>query len=309
MAHTTIRHLPHAIVVANGKGGVGKTSLVSNLAGLFTQGGLRVLTVDLDPQGNLARDLGYPVDDGKALFTALVTEGSAPIIKDAGGRPGLDCIPGGPALADVVGMMMTRSRRAGEDDLPAMLFKLLAPVAGDYDLILIDTPPGEASINEAALAIAHCVVIPTRADEASLDGLSVLATRFVQAKQVNPALRLLGVALFAIGSRSTRVAAEVREAVDELLEGSAPVFESRIRFLETASVDQRSVGKLVHELEAGAADAKAARLNWLRERESNDGQLDAGGVHTRNASGLAEDYEQLAREILQRLSEIDREAA
>lgn len=307
---SVISHLPRAIVFANGKGGVGKTSLVSNLAGLFAQGGLRVLTVDLDPQGNLARDIGYPVDDGRALFNALVTGGPAPVIKDVGGRTGLDCIPGGPTFADVIGIMLTRTRRAGEDDLSAMMWKLLAPIAGDYDLILIDTPPGEATINEAALAIAHSVVIPTRADEASIDGLGVLATRFVQARQVNPALRLLGVALFAIGSRSTRVASEVRAAVSEVLEGTAPVFDSRIRYLETAAFDQRSSGLLIHELEAGTAEAKAARLSSLRElARGGTGAVDPGSVHTRNASGLAEDYEQLAREILQRLAQIDREVA
>lgn len=307
---TTISYLPHTIVFANGKGGVGKTSLVSNLAGLFAQGGLRVLTVDLDPQGNLARDIGYPVDDGRALFNALITGADAPLIRNAGGREGLDCIPGGPTFADVIGVMLTRTRRAGEDDLAAMLWKLLSPLASDYDIILVDTPPGEATINESALTIAHSVVIPTRADEASIDGLGVLATRFVQARQVNPALRLLGVALFAIGSRSTRVASNVREAVDEVLEGAAPVFESRIRYLETAAFDQRSNGKMIHELEASAEEAKAARLSSLRDLARGQGgavQADTN-VHTRHAAGLAEDYEQLAREILLRQAEIDREA-
>lgn len=305
---TALSYLPRTIVFANGKGGVGKTSLVSNLAGLFAQGGLRVLTVDLDPQGNLATDLGYPVNDGHDLFSALITGGPAPVIKDVGGRTGLDSIPGGPTFADVIGVMLTRTRRTGEDDLATMLWTLLSPLAGDYDLILIDTPPGDATINESALSIAHSVVIPTRADDASVNGLEILASRFVRARQVNPALRLLGVALFAIGSRSTRVASEVRKAVEEVLEGSAPVFEARIRLLESAAYDQRAAGRMIHELEAGTEQAKAARLSQLRGHLKGEGAQLEPGMHTRNAAGIADDYEQLAREILRRQAEIDKES-
>ncbi len=63
--------IPNSILVLNGKGGVGKTSLTANLAGLAALSGWRVLAVDLDPQGNLGRDLGYlgDADDGQTLAT------------------------------------------------------------------------------------------------------------------------------------------------------------------------------------------------------------------------------------------------
>ena len=60
--------IPNSIVITNGKGGVGKTSLVANVAGLAAASGWRVLVIDADPQGNLARDLGVLdiADDGGA---------------------------------------------------------------------------------------------------------------------------------------------------------------------------------------------------------------------------------------------------
>lgn len=70
------------------------------------------------------------------------------------------------------------------------------------------------------------------------------------------------------------------------------------------------IGRSAQARRAGQRRSKQGRLPaQLISTPKAPCQLDAGGVHTRNASGLAEDYEQLAREILQRLSEIDREAA
>jgi cellulose biosynthesis protein BcsQ len=59
--------ISHSILTINGKGGVGKTSLVANIAGLTAGSGWRVLAIDTDPQGNLARDLGVlpQADDGR----------------------------------------------------------------------------------------------------------------------------------------------------------------------------------------------------------------------------------------------------
>ena len=111
------KQIPNTIAFANGKGGVGKTSLSANCGGLAAAGGWRVLILDLDPQGNLARDLGYDVADGQDLLNALITGTEPPLLKDV--RPGLDVVPGGPTLADIQGLMfstrkqVTRRRRRG----------------------------------------------------------------------------------------------------------------------------------------------------------------------------------------------------
>jgi chromosome partitioning protein len=82
----------------------------------------------------------------------------------------------------------------------------------------------------------------------------------------------------------------------------APVFETRIRNLESASADARRKGLLFHELEGAVTDAQKSRLKALRA-----GQKPTDGFFSRNAGGLAEEFEQLTGEILSRLNEIESE--
>lgn len=292
--------LARVVVVAQGKGGVGKTSLVANVAGLAALSGHRVLAVDLDQQGNLARDLGYEPGDGESLLQAFVAGQPVPVTH--GVRPGLDVVPGGPAIGDLLGIAFARSGRGGKD-LTDVLHTSLAPVVGEYDLVLVDTPPGERLLVEAALAVASYVVVPTRPDEGSLDGLERVAERCVAARARNPELALLGVCLFGVGARSRRLAESTRETVSELLGQSAPVFDAQIRHLESAAVDARRQGLLVHELESAATAARKGRLAALRARRRPSDEL-----LTRDASALAEDYQALAREIMSRVAELESRA-
>ena len=289
--------LKRVVVVAQGKGGVGKTSLTANVAGLAAKAGHRVLAVDLDQQGNLARDLGYEPGDGEALLQAVVAGRPAPVV--AGVRDGLDVVPGGPAVADLLGIAFARAGRGGRD-LADLLTDSLAPVVDGYDLVLVDTPPGERLLVEAALVAASYVVIPTRPDDASLDGLERVAERCVSARVRNPSLTLLGVCLFGVGSRSRRLSDEARRTVEQVLGGVAPVFQAQIRHLESAAVDARRQGLLTHELETAAVTARKGRLAALRARQRPENEL-----LTRDAAGLAGDYAALAVEIVTRLGELE----
>lgn len=289
--------LQRVVVVAQGKGGVGKTSLSANVAGLAAQAGHRVLAVDLDQQGNLARDLGYEPGDGESLLQAVVSGQRAPVLKDV--RPGLDVVPGGPAVGDLLGIAFARAGRGGRD-LADLLRDSLAPLVGEYDLVMVDTPPGERLLVEAALIVASYVVIPTRADDASLDGLERVAERCVAARVRNPGLALLGVCLFGVGARAKRLTDEAREVIEQVLGGSAPVFKAQVRHLESAAVDARRQGLLVHELEQAAVKAQRGRLAALRARQRPSSEL-----LTRDAAGLAGDYAALAYELMARLGELE----
>jgi chromosome partitioning protein len=303
-----------AVAVAQGKGGVGKTSLATNIAGLAAAGGFRACIVDLDQQGNVARDLGFPPNSGDELFASLISTAPLPRMTDV--RPGLDVVPGGPATGDLASVFASRIQRGTGDDLATVLESKLGAIAGDYDLIMVDTPPGDRVIVEAALTISSAVIIPTRMDEASIDGVTRIAERFVAVRGRNPNLRLAGVVLFAIAQRTTRLERDVREALTSILEGHAPVFNTRIRYLESAAADARRRGLLVHELEqAGVAD-KRERLAALRaataiveadERKAFIAANRDQSLYASKSSGLAEDYEALTRELLVRLSEIESE--
>lgn len=89
--------LRRVIAVMNRKGGVGKTSITSNLAGVLAQAGYKVLAIDLDQQGNLGDDLGYRHTDyndhGAALFFAL--NSGNPLAPAKGIRENLDVVPAG----------------------------------------------------------------------------------------------------------------------------------------------------------------------------------------------------------------------
>ncbi|MDL5160460.1 ParA family protein [Actinomycetospora termitidis] len=289
------------VAISNGKGGVGKTSLTAGLAGLVAASGYRVLTVDMDPQGNLRRDLGYPDADQGFNLTSAIRDG-APLVPLRGVREGLDCVPGGATLSDLPATFISRSARG---DVMSGLSTVLGQVRpegephADYDLVLIDTPPGEPILQDLVLTAADYLVIPTRSDDASIDGLVTVAQRFMRARESNPGLMLLGVLLFGVGARSTRLRTTVRAALDDILEGAAPVFESSIRYLESAAIDIRRHSLLPHELEASQLAEKSERLARLRNREG----AGAERLLSRDASGLAGDYNALARELLEAIAE------
>jgi len=295
---TTINRaaLTRVIAVVNAKGGVGKTSVVATLAGLYAEAGYRTLAVDLDPQGNLGTDLGYLgaglSDGGKSLSSAVF--GGTPLTPLRDVRPKLDVVPGGDQLHDLVAVLLSRRNkgRGGVEDLA----QSLAAVSGDYDIILIDCPPGSDVLQECALSAARWVLVPTKTDDASRAGLREVARRFVAARAAgNPDLGLLGVILFGVGSAARRVLRQAREALEQDLGGAAPVLEATIRHVEAAAVDARSRGQLVHELER---DVHAAP-RWYERLRAGQGAKQE--ILAGSASALAADYQALAEEVLQRL--------
>jgi chromosome partitioning protein len=99
------------------------------------------------------------------------------------------------------------------------------------------------------MCAASHVVIPTRSDEASLDGLTRVADTFSIAREHNPDLQLLGVVLFGITATGTALVREVTAKIRASLGDVAPVLDTRIRYLEAPAVGARDRGLLVHEYE------------------------------------------------------------
>jgi len=288
--------LRRAIVVTNGKGGVGKTSTVSHLSGLLALAGYRCLAVDLDPQGNLGDDLGYNgaglSDNGQGLFRS-VTSGD-PITPLRNVRENLDVLPGGEHLEELSATLDSRRRRVGEEAVLALAKCLSA--GEEYDFIVIDTPPGEPVLQEAALAAARWVVVPYKSDAASRKGLQEVARRVSAAWKVNPDLRLLGVFLFGVGSAASRIKERAQAGIREDLGEQAPVLDATIRHLEAPAVDVRGRGQLAHELEQDVLSAP----KWYERLRTGAA---AGEVPASTAGTLAEDYRRLAEELFRRLAE------
>lgn len=288
--------LDNCLVIAQAKGGVGKTTIAVNLAGIWAQQGKRVLLLDFDPQGNCALDLNYPTSDGKALLQALVAGIEPPVLRDV--RPGLDVIPAGTQLGRFAGAMQ------GEPDVLAAMANQIEGAlraAGTYDIIVIDTPPGDPMAGQAAMSIARFVLAPAKADDASVLGTVQLAQRIAPVKRVNPNLRFLGVVLFGINANATRIEQRIRQELEATLGSAAPVMLSRIREASLAAVYARSQGLLAVEIANQAADANQARFEALREGRN------APSVPS-NATPLAGDYLALADELHVNMAQI-KEAA
>jgi cellulose biosynthesis protein BcsQ len=289
--------LSRVVAIANGKGGVGKTSLATTLAGMAAKAGYEILLIDLDPQGNVGEDLGYTgagVGDNGAGLVAALTAGTPLPVSLPQVRPGIDVICGGEHLDDLAGLLLSRHRRGTPvaDTLAGPLAAYLAQ--REYDLVIIDCPPGEPNLQLLALGTARWLIIPTRGDAASLKGMSRIAQRLVDARTHNPDLELLGVVLFDIASSATRVKREISAEINHALGGVAPLFDTTIRH-SIAATNSRRRGLLIHE---HAAELEGEPF-WqaLREgrRPSNPG----------SAPALAADYASLAHEVLTRISSLE----
>ncbi len=299
--------LSRVVAVINGKGGVLKTSIVANVAGcLAAKGNMRVLAIDLDISGNLKLDLGLinpDLDDaGKGLVDAVWSGSSLPIVKDV--RAGLDFIYGGRNL-EMLGQL---AKMPTAEDLPAgsvaaEFAARLADVADDYDLIFMDCPPGNGELQDMALAAARWVLIPTKTDQASWDGLKGVGPRVRRARQVNPELTYLGVVVTAHNPTATRVARNTKARLDEVGE-SVPLLETFIRHSETAAHDCRSRGQLAHELARDVVASTAKRLDALTARRKGDlsNVIALPTALSGTADSLAGDYTNLAQEICDRIT-------
>ncbi|MDH5423285.1 MAG: ParA family protein [Acidimicrobiia bacterium] len=285
--------LSNALVIANGKGGVGKTTIAANVAGMTASAGWRVLAVDLDPQGNLGSDLGFKQrgldDGGQALRDAIEADTVPTPLRDV--RPGLDVIAAGQSTAELVSAFSI-DRVAGRHAVS----RALEPLAGDYDLIVIDCPPAGGAMVDAALTAAHWLVIPVKYDDGSLDGLELMARQFSDVRSSdNPGLELLGVALFDFSLAGKVIRREVRKALEAELGDSRFIFESVIRRSERGAYDMRRMGILSHEYSKQSRDQE--RNTSVAERIKAARAGSPVQQFSSAAEGLAEDFENLTREI------------
>jgi chromosome partitioning protein len=295
--------LTRVIAVMNGKGGVFKTTLTANIGGLLAHNGQRVLLVDLDPQGNLAEDLGYTGDDrddrGKGLSDALQTEGryGAEPVKQV--RPNLDVFVGGPELEKASAFLVTRGSRSEQTQLA--LARVLEPIAGGYDVVLIDCPPGEEALQTAAAGAARWILAPVKSDASSRRGFEAVADRMQLVRGeagepgYNRSIGLLGVVLVGVGTTAKVVQREARHRIEgEGESATGDVFKATVRHSEATAQAARERGLLVHELDDKLAEAPKW-YNVLR------GEAAAASFAPPTATSVADDLQAVTEELIDRL--------
>ncbi|HOJ92596.1 MAG TPA: AAA family ATPase [Dictyoglomaceae bacterium] len=200
------------IVVANQKGGVGKTTTVINLGYILAEMGKKVLIVDADPQGNATSGISSLKSKKPNLYSALIQEVVVEnVIYPLGdgknsARSNLFIIPSDIDLA------------GAEIELVSALFRelklkeVLAKIVENFDFIIIDSPPSLGLLTVNALVAAHYVLIPLQCEYYALEGISqLIKTINLIKKNLNQNLEILGI-LLTMYSRTTLAQQVLEEA-------------------------------------------------------------------------------------------------
>lgn len=201
--------------VANQKGGVGKTTTAVNIAAALAMGGLKVLVIDLDPQGNACTALGVDRNEIPGMYEVLVNDlPLSEVVTKVAGFPHLECAPADLSLAGAeINMVSFVSREAR---LKLALDKFLSEREASgarIDYVLIDCPPSLGLLTVNALTAAEEVLVPIQCEYYSLEGLTLLLQTLSQVqKMLNQRVRISTIVLTMFDSR-TRLANDVANSV------------------------------------------------------------------------------------------------
>ncbi|HEY7675213.1 MAG TPA: ParA family protein [Burkholderiales bacterium] len=224
--------MTRVLAVTNQKGGVGKTTTSVNLAAGLSQSGMRVLLVDLDPQGNATMGSGV---DKRALkastYQMLLGLATADSVRQKSESGGYDLIPANRDLAgaevELVALEHRESRLKGA----------LASIASQYDFILLDCPPALNMLTLNGLVAADAVMIPMQCEYYALEGLSDLVSTIKKVRQhLNPKLEIEGLLRTMYDPRNTlaqQVSAQLQEHFGDKL--YTTVIPRNVRLAEAPS--------------------------------------------------------------------------
>lgn len=234
------------IAIANQKGGVGKTTTSINLSACLAEAGQKVLTIDVDPQGNTSSGLGIDKNAVEnTIYELIIGEAE---IEDVILETEFENLS---IIASNVNLAAAEIELIGINEKEYILKRAVEKVRENYDFVIIDCPPSLNMLTINAMTTADTVLVPIQCEYYALEGLSQLLHTVNLVKQrLNPTLEMEGV-VFTMYDARTNLSLQVVENVKSNLKQTIykTIIPRNIRLAEAPShgmpiniYDSRSTG-------------------------------------------------------------------